>query len=92
MIHPAIIECRRLKAGGTVSNHERSFMENVERITERTTETRRVATRLWGVECGAFRASCDLARRQEQSDLTVALERYAQFKGRDGACLFTMQL
>lgn len=76
-IHPAIVECRRLydlERDNTAL--ERAFMSRVGAIVMRKFETRRSATQLFGVGSGAYTASCDLALRQEDHDLTAALESY----------------
>lgn len=94
MNHPAITECRRLQTeGSALASHELSFVLNVKRILERTTESRRTAASLFGIGDTAFRASCFLAERQEQEDLTTALARYtACLANRSEPCLFTMTL
>lgn len=76
-LHPAIIECRRLyDLERDNTPLERFFMSRVGAIVGYTVETRQSASRLFSVGSGAYNASCDLARRQEQHDLTAALESY----------------
>lgn len=92
-LHPAVVECRRLGERGALASHELSFVLNVMRILERTTESRRTAASLFGIGDTAFQACCDLAGRQERDDLTMALARYnAALANRSEPCLFTMTL
>lgn len=76
-LHPAIIESRRLHDLERDNTPlERFFMSRVGGIVWRTGETRASASRLFGEGSLTYDASCRLARRQEQHDLTAALESY----------------
>lgn len=76
-LHPAIMKSRELHdAPGDFTPLELFFVRKVGQIVIRTLETRASARQLLGVNSGAYEASCRLARRQEDHDLTAALESY----------------
>lgn len=76
-LHPAIIECRRLyDLERDNTPLERFFMIRVGAVVWQTGESRMHARNLFGPGDSAYRATCDLAKRQEDHDLTAALESY----------------
>lgn len=76
-LHPAIIACRALyDLERDNTPLERFFMSRVGEIVWRTGQTRSSAIQMFGVNSGAYVASCNLAQRQQDHDLTAALESY----------------
>ena len=72
--HPAILKSRELHDQERDFTYQEFFLcRRVGEIISRTASTEKCATDLFGKHSGAYRASCDLAERQEQADLDAAL-------------------
>lgn len=74
IIHPAIMKADALRdKPEDYSYQEYFFVRRVREILATTVSTEQSAYDLFGRDSTAYRASCDLAKRQESSDLATAL-------------------